>query len=75
MKENEKGLIHLAKGIDVIMESHIDTGELMIAIGMLVQMLACADKEYGGVKKETFKEMMNKYIDKIFDSEREGMKQ
>lgn len=64
-KKAKSGIIPLAKGYGLIVPQHSDTIQIMVAIGMLVQMLAVADGEQG-VEIERFKAMINEYIDKVY---------
>lgn len=66
-KAKEKGLINLANGIDLLVERNLTNMDLQVAIGMLVQMFALAEKDYGKVPKEKLKDMINAYVDKIYD--------
>lgn len=62
--------VSLGKNIDIIFKQRkIRNEELMVAVGVLVKMLAVADKEYNNVKKEKYKEMISQYIDDVWGSE------
>lgn len=60
--------IILEDGIELIMDKEMDNKKLMTAIGMMVQMLAIAEKDgINKMTKEKFKSMMNMYIDIVWD--------
>ena len=63
----KKGIIHLANDIDIVIPEKSDTLELMVAVGVLVQMLALADAEKNEINKDKYKKMMCDYVDKIYD--------
>jgi hypothetical protein len=74
-KKNQKqGIIKLGKGYGLIVPEHSDTLELMTSCGVLISMLAQADKD-NGVSKEKFKEMMNRYIDAIYSGDKDYLKE
>ena len=64
-KKQKQGIIPLAKGYGLIVPQHSDNKEIMVAIGMLVQIWALAEKEQGNIDHETFKKMLCAYADKI----------
>ena len=74
-KKNQKqGIIKLGKGYGLIVPEHSDTLELMTSCGVLISMLAQADKD-NGVSKEKFKEMMNRYIESIYSGNTDYLKE
>ena len=60
------GLVPLENGYALLVPRKGNTMDLMVACGALISILAFADKE-NGVNKETFKKMINGYIDCIYD--------
>ena len=64
--DKEGGIIPLAKGYGLIVPQHSDNKEIMIAIGMLVQIWGLAELEHG-LDIETFKKMLCAYADKILE--------
>ena len=66
-KRNEQGIIPLAKGYALIVPKHSDNKEIMIAIGMLIQVWGLAEIEQGGIDIETFKKMLCAYADKVLE--------
>lgn len=65
-KKQQQAVIPLAKGYGLIVPQHSDNKEIMIAIGMLVQIWGLAEIEHG-LDIETFKKMLCAYADKILD--------
>lgn len=66
-KAKQKGLIHLETGIDLLVDRELTNQDIMVAIGMLTQLLAGAELLYADANKEKLKSMMNAYIDTIFE--------
>jgi len=66
-KKQKQGVIPLAKGYGLIVPQHSDNKEIMVAIGMLVQIWGLAEIEKGGIDIETFKKMLCAYADKILE--------
>jgi hypothetical protein len=60
------GLVPLENGYALLVPRKGNTKDLMVACGALISMLACVDKE-NGLNKETFKKMIDGYIDCIYD--------
>ena len=74
-KKNQKqGIIDLGKGYGLIVPEHSNTLELMTSCGVLISMLAQADKD-NGVSLEKFKEMMNRYIDAVYSENTDYLKE
>ena len=74
-KKNQKqGIIDLGKGYGLIVPEHSNTLQLMTSCGVLISMLAQADKD-NGVSLEKFKEMMNRYIDAIYSGNTDYVKE
>ena len=69
-----KGIIDLGKGYGLIIPEHSDTLELMTSCGVLISLLAQADKD-NGVSLEKFKEMMNRYIEVIYSENTDYVKE
>jgi len=67
-KKQKQGIIPLAKGYGLIVPQHSDNKEIMIAIGMLVQIWGLAELEHGGLDIEKFKKMLCAYADKILEA-------
>ena len=69
--KKQQGIIPLAKGYGLIVPQHSDNKEIMIAIGMLVQIWTLAelenDKNFDAAK---FKNMLCAYADKIINEVR-----
>ena len=66
-KKQKQGIIPLAKGYGLIVPQHSDNKEIMVAIGMLIQIWALAEHEHGNKDHETFKKMLCAYADKILE--------
>ena len=66
-KKEKQAVIPLAKGYGLIVPQHSDNKEIMIAIGMLVQIWGLAELEKGGLDIETFKKMLCAYADKVLE--------
>lgn len=73
-KKKMKGIIPLGKGYGLIVPEHSNTLELMTSCGVLISMLAQADKD-NGVSLDKFKEMMNRYIDAIYSGDTDYLKE
>ena len=65
-KEKKLGLIDLGDGYKLIVPEKSDSLKIMVACGVLISLLAQADKD-NGCNKDKFKKMMNAYIDSIYD--------
>ena len=68
-KDKRKVLVHLEKGIDLMLDHNLTDKDLMVSIGMLTQFMVAAHEEHDQEKydKEKLKEMLNVYINKIVD--------
>ena len=65
-KNDQVGIIELAKGYKLIVPRHSDNTQIMVAIGMLVQVWTLAEIENDKkIDIARFKEMINAYVDKI----------
>ena len=73
-KKQMKGIIDLGKGYGLIVPEYSDTLELMTSCGVLISMLAQADKD-NGVSLDKFKEMMNRYIEAIYSGDTDYLKE
>ena len=65
-KKQKQAVIPLAKGYGLIVPQHSDSKEIMVAVGMLVQIWGLAEIEHG-LDIETFKKMLCAYADKILE--------
>ena len=67
----EQVKIKLAEGMYLLMDRNSDNIQLTVAIGMLCQMYMCAVLEHDKGKQskpnEILKNMMNAYIDEIYE--------
>lgn len=59
--------INASKGIDILMDNYIQNSELLTAIGILVAMYAEAEKDYNKLDKNKLKEMLNAFVDRIYE--------
>lgn len=68
-KDKRKVLLHLEKGIDLMLDHNLTDKDLMVSIGMLTQFMVATHEEHDQEKydKEKLKEMLNVYINKIVD--------
>ena len=64
----EGGIIPLAKGYALIVPQHSDNKEIMVAIGMLVQIWGLAEMQNGLGDIEKFKTALCAYADKILEA-------
>lgn len=67
MFKKQSGVIPLENGYGLIVPRESNNKDLMVTIGMLVQMWAYAEIESGGLDKNKFKEMMIMYVDTILE--------
>lgn len=68
-KDKRKVLLHLEKGIDLMLDHNLTDKDLMVSIGMLTQFMVATHEEHDQeiYDKEKLKEMLNVYINKIVD--------
>jgi len=68
-KDKRKLLIHLEKGIDLMLDHNLTDKDCMVSIGMLAQFMVVAHEEHDKEKydKEKLKGMLNTYINEIVD--------
>ncbi len=66
-KQNQKYVMQLGKGISLLFDAQLNNEELCISIGALTQILATAEKEHGVNGKDKLKNMLNSFVDKIYD--------
>ena len=68
-KSKRKLLIHLEKGVDLMLDHNLTDKDLMVSIGMLTQFMVSAHEEHEKEKydKEKLKQMLNVFTNKIVD--------
>lgn len=74
IKKEQQAVIPLAKGYGLIVPQHSDNKEIMVAVGMLVQIWGLAEIEKGGIDIDTFKKMLCAYADKILEKVKDNDK-
>ena len=74
-KDKRKLVIHLEKGIDLMLDHNLTDKDLMVSIGMLTQFMVAAHEEHDQKKydKEKLKQMLTTYINKIVDEVNENL--
>lgn len=66
-KDNEVAVAQLSDNLSLLIKkATVDSTEMMTAIGVMVQMYTLGAKEHEIISKDKFKEMMNKFIDKVW---------
>lgn len=68
----DTGIIPLAKGYGLIVPHHSDSKEIMVAIGMLIQIWTMAELEYGDPDIEKLKKCICEYADVIVKEVKKG---
>ena len=73
-KKQQQAVIPLAKGYGLIVPQHSDNKEIMIAIGMLVQIWTLAELEHNkNVDADKFKNMLCAYADEVINKVSKGV--
>ena len=63
-------IVSLGKNIEIVFKKEkIRNEEIMVAVGVLIQMLTVADKQDKSITKERYKEMIANYIDAVWSGE------
>lgn len=75
-KDKRKLVIHLEKGIDLMLDHDLTDKDLMVSIGMLTQFMVAAHEEQEKEKydKEKLKTMLNVFANKIVDEVSKNLK-
>ena len=63
-------IVSLGKNIEIVFKKEkIRNEEIMVAVGVLTQMLTVADKQDKSITKERYKQMIANYIDAVWSGE------
>ena len=63
-------IVSLGKNIEIVFKKEkIRNEEIMVAVGVLTQMLTVADKQDKSITKERYKQMIANYIDAVWSGD------
>ena len=71
--KEKQGIIQLGKGFGLIVPEHSNSTEIMVSIGVLVQLLALGHKENGD-NLETLLAMITEYVKGVYKGDFEKIK-